>query len=258
MSALRLGRTVGSVAVRSAESAPARSAESVAGPWKQFQRRAASGKASRKTAEKANRQTPAPRSVLSINTNARNVLVLNTDYRPLGITTTRRGLAMIEEPAKAQAVEYSGKVVRSELLEVELPTVLVMHSYVKAMGISFNGETASTCPPSRDDILVRDHFQCLYCGRPACTIDHVIPRSKGGGRTWDNLASSCHSCNSKKGNLLLPQCKHIKLKKQPGPPKSQVKWRHTQLLLNHKSSAAQWSKYLTVDSELYQHAQAVA
>ena len=159
---------------------------------------------------------------------------------------------MIEEPAKAQAVEYSGKVVRSERMELELPTVLVMHSYVKAKGNHFNGETASAWPPSRDDILVRDNFQCLYCGRSACTIDHVIPRSKGGGQTWDNLASSCHSCNSKKGDLLLSQCKHIKLRSKPGPPKSPVVWRHTQLLLNHKSSAAQWSKYLQVDSELYQ------
>jgi len=248
MSALRLGRAV---------TPPARCAASVAAPWpRQFQRGKASGKAAK---QKAN-QTPPPRpGALSVNANARSVLVLNTDYRPLGLTTMRRGLAMMEEPAKAQAVEYSGKVVRSERKELELPTVLVMHSYVKAKGNHFNGETASAWPPSRDDILVRDNFQCLYCGRSACTIDHVIPRSKGGGKTWDNLASSCHSCNSKKGDLLLSQCKHIKLRSKPGPPKSPVVWRHTQLLLNHKSSAAQWSKYLQADSELYQsRSQAVA
>ena len=96
---------------------------------------------------------------------------------------------------------------------------------------------------SRKAILQRDNRICQYCAEPATTIDHVVPRSKGGGQSWTNLASSCHACNSRKGNLLLSQSS-LKLRKKPAPPKSPVAWRHAQLLRQHKAQAPQWSKYL--------------
>ena len=94
--------------------------------------------------------------------------------------------------------------------------------------------------PTRSMIYKRDDNECQYCGsKTNLTIDHVIPRSRGGEDTWENLVTCCASCNSKKGNLLLKET-NMALKKIPHAPFSKV------VLDLQKSRVAEWKEYIFV------------
>ena len=81
-------------------------------------------------------------------------------------------------------------------------------------------------PLNRKTILMRDHGLCQYCVKNADNIDHVIPRSKGGGTTWENCVASCRTCNSHKAAKYLKDMPHMKLRRQPGPPTA-LSWVHS-------------------------------
>ena len=113
------------------------------------------------------------------------VLVLNSSYEPINFTSWKRAVVLL---LKEKAQVLSGRVIRL-LNYVKLPLT-------KIMNIS----------PSRSMIYKRDNHTCQYCGsRSKLTIDHVIPRSKGGQDTWENLVVACSKCNTKKGSMLLEQ-----------------------------------------------------
>ncbi len=109
----------------------------------------------------------------------KTVLVLNSSYEPINFTNWKRAIVLL---LKEKAQVLSSRVIR--LLDyVKLPIS-------KIMNIS----------PSRSMIYKRDNHTCQYCGaRSRLTIDHVIPRSKGGEDSWENLVVACSSCNTKKG-----------------------------------------------------------
>jgi len=87
-------------------------------------------------------------------------------------------------------------------------------------------KVAPRLPPlNRKTILMRDIGVCQYCSKIAENIDHIIPRSKGGGTTWENCVAACKNCNSRKGANYLKDMPGMKLKKQPGPP-SALSWVH--------------------------------
>lgn len=123
-------------------------------------------------------------------------LVLNADYRPLSYYPL--SLWGWQEAVKAvfldrvNIVSEYDQVVRSPSVELQLPSVVALKSFV---------ETERNPAFTRFNVFLRDRFQCQYCGsQEDLTFDHLIPRSKGGLTTWDNVIAACSPCNLRKAN----------------------------------------------------------
>ncbi len=140
-------------------------------------------------------------------------LVLNADYRPLSYFPL--SLWPWQEAVKAAfldrvsiVAEYE-EVARSPSLEIRLPSVVVLREYVKP---------ARLAAFTRFNLFLRDEFACQYCGaKGELTFDHVIPRSRGGRTTWENVVASCGPCNLKKGSRTL-KAAGMRLAKAPARP----------------------------------------
>jgi len=142
------------------------------------------------------------------------VLVLNATYEPINVCTIRRATVLLLK-AKAELIERGGDELHSEHLVLERPVVIRLLSYVRIP------RDAHRRKITRRAVLARDAWTCQYCGttRSGLTIDHVIPRSRGGESVWENIVASCAPCNRRKGNRLpreismTPAC----APKPPGP-----------------------------------------
>ena len=122
-------------------------------------------------------------------------LVLNATYEPLGVISDRRALILCLN-SRATMVEDSGNVLRYSSGEIALPSVIRLNKFVR---IPYR----HSVPLSRRAIFARDGGRCVYCAAPATSIDHVIPRSRGGGHNWENVVSACHKCNHVKADKTL-------------------------------------------------------
>ena len=120
----------------------------------------------------------------------RRALVLNASYEPLSIVSARRAVCLVIDD-KADLIEADGAVIRSETLAVQVPAVIRLRYMVRA-------PRRRTAAVSRRAVFARDEFRCQYCGDRADSIDHVLPRSRGGPHEWENLAASCRACNTAK------------------------------------------------------------
>lgn len=144
------------------------------------------------------------------------VLVLNSSFEPLNITSWKRAVVLL---LKQKAQVLSKRVIR-------------LLNYVK---VPF--KKVFLTKPTKSAIYRRDGNKCQYCGQTKnLTIDHIIPKSKGGDNSWENLCLSCSSCNTKKGNKLLEQT-GMKLIKTPRAPRNKIEF----ALLENKNS--EWSEY---------------
>lgn len=139
----------------------------------------------------------------------RRVLVLNASYEPLSVVTTRRAVVLVLRD-KAVVVTSRGEAWRSERSEVEVPSVVRLTSYVKV-------PMHRVVPVTRRAVFGRDDNRCQYCEAPAESIDHVLPRSRGGQHTWDNVVACCRRCNVHKGDRL-PSEAGLRLRRRPRPP----------------------------------------
>lgn len=119
-------------------------------------------------------------------------LVLNASFEPLSVVSSRRAVCLVLAE-KAELLEADDAVLRSERLTLQSPAVIRLCYMVRAP----RRRVASV---SRRAVFARDDYRCQYCGDRADSIDHVVPRSRGGGDDWDNLAAACRSCNSSKRN----------------------------------------------------------
>ena len=120
-------------------------------------------------------------------------LVLNAGYEPLSVVSLRRALVLVMN-GRAIIVESDQRnPVRSADGSWERPSVIVLTRYVK---MPHNRHV----PVSRRGVLRRDGHRCGYCDGSASTIDHVIPRSRGGRDEWENLVACCLKCNNIKGD----------------------------------------------------------
>ena len=126
--------------------------------------------------------------------NAR-VLVLNASFEPINVCTERRAVVMIFKGV-ARMEEHNGHMLHSQRIEMHAPSVIRLTEY---RHIPFERRSLS-----RKNILLRDHSCCQYCGKQFApselTLDHIVPRSRGGESSWDNLVASCKRCNHRKGN----------------------------------------------------------
>jgi 5-methylcytosine-specific restriction endonuclease McrA len=157
-------------------------------------------------------------------------LVLNATYEPLGVVTDRRALILVLNN-RATMVESSGTVLHFSSGQLELPSVIRLNKFVK---IPYR----HAVPLSRRAIFARDGGRCVYCSAPAASIDHVIPRSRGGGHNWENVVSACHKCNHLKADKGLKEL-GWKLRALPREPVGAA-WR----ILGNGKTETRWLPYL--------------
>ncbi len=171
-------------------------------------------------------------------------LVLNADYRPLSYYPL--SLWPWQEAIKAafldrvQIVAEYEQTVRSQRSEIRIPSVVVLKEYVKPQK-----RGAFT----RFNLFLRDEFCCQYCGAKGdLTFDHVLPRSRGGITSWDNVVAACSACNLRKGNRTLKQVgMHLsRAPRQPTADEMQCHGRRFPPNYLHDS----WTDYLYWDAEL--------
>jgi 5-methylcytosine-specific restriction endonuclease McrA len=136
-------------------------------------------------------------------------LVLNATNQPLAVVPARRAVVLVLKE-KAELVASNGVVFRSERLVMPAPSVVRLRYFVR---IPYRAHAALT----RRAVFARDGWVCQYCGLPAENVDHVIPRSQGGGHVWDNVVAACRRCNSRKENRL-PHEVGLRLARKPFIP----------------------------------------
>ena len=164
-----------------------------------------------------------------------SVLVLNQNYEPLNVCNARRAFTLLNR-GKAEVLEHGRGVMRSPRALFPLPSVIRLMYLVK--------RPRPQMRLTRREVFVRDRYTCQYCHRTLpsgeLTLDHVIPRSRAGETTWENLVACCHPCNNRKGSRT-PDEAGMKLARAPRPFSLHTS-RHLMRLL--AKSDDQWRKYL--------------
>src|SRR5262245_62126607 len=142
----------------------------------------------------------------------RDVLVLNATYEPLAVLDARRAVVLLlDEKADLIERDANRRAVRSPSVEVPMPAVVRLRHLVKA-------PRRASVPISRQGVLLRDRYECAYClDQWADTVDHVVPRSRGGRHEWRNVVAACRPCNHRKGDRLLTEL-GWRLRFQPTEP----------------------------------------
>jgi 5-methylcytosine-specific restriction endonuclease McrA len=157
-------------------------------------------------------------------------LVLNATFEPLCVVPSRRAVVLVLTE-KAVPLHGTGRVLRSERLEVEEPSVVRLQRFVR---VPFPRRRAL----NRRAVFVRDDHTCQYCGAPADSLDHVIPRSRGGEHSWENVVAACSRCNTHKRDRLLHETS-MRLLRAPRVPKMT-----TWFLLADRAMPDTWAPYL--------------
>jgi 5-methylcytosine-specific restriction endonuclease McrA len=163
------------------------------------------------------------------------VLVLNATYEPIHVTRVRRALVLLLKGV-AQVEELNAAQIHSPSTALRAPSVIRL--------VSYRHIPQQTRALSRKNILLRDRYTCQFCGRrfPAAelTLDHVIPRSRGGRSTWENLVACCYECNNKKGDRT-PEEAGLRLIRRPRPFTLHTSRQLMRLMATHEEK---WRKYL--------------
>jgi len=164
-------------------------------------------------------------------------LLLNNSYEPLSFISLKRLIKLVVND-KVEIIESWDEKISWAAGSMLFPAIIKLKYYVRR-------------PPARlkfnkKSVFIRDMYSCLYCGialsASKITIDHIIPKSKGGKITWLNSASCCESCNSKKGNKTLEEAL-MKLIKEPFVP--QITLKNEYILIRPKHIA--WNDYFNVE-----------
>ena len=162
------------------------------------------------------------------------VLVLNQNYEPLNVCSARRAILLVLSD-KAEVLEHANRVLRSPSVSVGCPSVIRLQYMVK--------RPRPRVTLTRREVFVRDGYTCQYCGKHTrdLTLDHVIPRSKGGGDTWENLVSACSECNHRKGDRTPDQAR-MHLIRKPREPYINPYW----VVYRHVAGGPreEWQMYL--------------
>lgn len=140
-----------------------------------------------------------------------SVLVLNQDYEPLNVCSARRALVLVLR-GRAEVIEIGRGVFRTASRLVQLPSVIRLVHYIR--------RPRPRVRLSRREVFARDGWACMYCGRAAAdlTLDHVVPRHRGGRHAWDNLVAACKGCNHRKAGRTPDEAK-MRLLQEPFEPR---------------------------------------
>jgi len=140
-------------------------------------------------------------------------LLLNSSYEPMKIVSWQKALILWFQ-GKVEVIEFHSMVARSVTSSFQLPSVMRLKSYVRPRSYG----AVRFC---RENVYIRDNFTCQYCGvkhsTKQLTLDHVVPVSKMGPKTWTNVVASCRECNQKKANRT-PEGARMPLLKNPNVP----------------------------------------
>lgn len=162
------------------------------------------------------------------------VLVLNATYEPLSIVSVQRAIILLLKE-KAELIEAAGERLHASHTSLPVPLVIRLVYYVRLPHPIF-------LAPTRKSVALRDNFTCQYCGaapgRPLLTMDHILPRSRGGQTTWENVVIACRTCNMRKGNRTPDEAGMV-LRKRAGRPHYLAF-----LLLSETAARDVWSKYV--------------
>ena len=166
------------------------------------------------------------------------VLLLNATYEPLQVVTWQKAMILWFQQ-KVDILETHQVLIRSFRKDYSAPAVLRLRYYIKPRQFR-------RVRLSRENIFIRDNHQCQYCGQlfvgKDLTLDHVLPVSRGGPKSWKNLVSACHKCNHKKGNRTPDEAK-MPLLKAPEP----LKWTpQLEMRAKIKFNDEIWSPYLNI------------
>ena len=163
------------------------------------------------------------------------VLVLNASYEPINVCAARRAVILVLKGV-ARMEEANGQHLHAARIAINVPSVIRLLEYRRI--------PHQTRALSRKNILLRDRNTCQYCGKILAagelTLDHVIPRSRGGASTWENLVACCHNCNRRKGSML-PHEANMRLTREPRAFNLHTS-RHIMRLMGRSDS--KWQKYL--------------
>ena len=161
------------------------------------------------------------------------VLVLNQNYEPLNICRARRAVVLIYQ-RKAEMLENGSGFIHSASSTFPLPSVIRLGCMIKRP----RPERRLT----RLEVFNRDHYTCQYCGKETrhLTLDHVIPRHRGGQQTWENVVGACIACNRRKAGKTPEEAK-MKLIRQPSSPRSKTPF---YIPYHYLQNHSEWQKYL--------------
>ncbi|MCA9971871.1 MAG: HNH endonuclease [Anaerolineales bacterium] len=160
------------------------------------------------------------------------VLVLNVTFEPLNVCNIKRALGLVLS-GKAEILANGRGHIHTATADYELPSVIRLSYMVR--------RPRPRIALSKREILYRDDYTCQYCGKRTryLTLDHVVPRYRGGPHTWQNLVAACAACNHRKGNKTLEEA-NMTLHRQPFEPSASAKYRFGQ----HLDSNREWQPYI--------------
>ena len=166
----------------------------------------------------------------------REALVLDAAFNPLAVVPWQRAVTLFVS-RKGRVLESQGTVTGRDW-ELPIPSVLVLFDYIRrfvSRGVAF----------SRGNVYLRDHYTCQYCGHRlsggrGLTLDHVVPRSRGGPSTWENIVAACIPCNARKADRT-PREARMKLLKEPVQPR----WLPAKTPASRANVPEDWKSYLS-------------
>jgi 5-methylcytosine-specific restriction endonuclease McrA len=160
------------------------------------------------------------------------VLVLNQNYEPLNVCNARRAFVLVDR-GKAEILEHGEGTLRSAVASFPLPSVIRLIYMIR--------RPRPKMRLTRREVFVRDKYTCQYCGKQTkdLTIDHVMPRHRGGRHTWDNLVSACRACNHKKAGLTPAEARMKLLNEPKAPPASSY-----YIFYHYLEAQADWRKFI--------------
>jgi 5-methylcytosine-specific restriction endonuclease McrA len=157
-------------------------------------------------------------------------LVLNATFEPIGVVSQRRAVVLVLSD-KAVLVECGDGALHSERTVIEIPLVVRLTRFVRV-------PYRAWVPLTRRGVLLRDGGRCVYCNAAATSLDHVVPRSRGGEHSWENVVACCARCNRQKAARSLAEL-GWHLRRPPASPKG-LAW----AILGARRVDPSWTPYL--------------
>jgi len=160
------------------------------------------------------------------------VLVLNANFEPINVCTTRRAISLVLS-GKADLVLNGRGIIRTVSRFYPRPSIIRLEKMIK--------RPRPRVKLTKREILRRDEYRCQYCGHPATylTLDHIIPRRLGGMHSWKNLVAACPSCNHRKGGRTLEQVQ-MQLIRLPAEPPTSAQY----LFAHHMKENQEWTPFI--------------
>lgn len=161
----------------------------------------------------------------------RRALVLNQNFEPLNVCSARRAFVLVHY-GKAEVIEASAHQIRGVDLRFDLPSVIRLQYQVK--------RPLPQVRLTRREIFQRDGGLCQYCGRAGeLTLDHVMPRHRGGEHAWENLVAACRACNHRKGGRTPSEAK-MRIRRQPTRPSATA----ASVFVHYLEGYGEWRPFL--------------